>query len=169
MKKNSYLSAEQMDVRDRIGLGVWVMHMPERRVAEALVKFANGGSEIAMGWVKRLERYGVTDTLVSEVDRIVRNVKFRSYLKLNHESGRFETQFETPLAQSMSDDKALFAMMVARLVNSEWADNIKRCELQECGTYFVGNAKARYCHDNCGAIVRARKMREKQKYRQAMI
>ena len=169
MKKKSYLSAEQMDVRDRIGLGVWTMHMPERKVAEALVKFGNGGSEIAMGWVKRLERHGVTDTLASEVDRIVRTVKFHAYLKLDHETGRFEPQFETPLAESMSDDKALFAMMVARLVNSEWAYNIKRCELEECRTYFVGNAKARYCHDNCGAKVRAREMRKRNRERQMMI
>jgi len=157
-----------MDTRDRIGLGVWAMHMPERKVAESLVKFANGGSDSALSWVRRLEQYGVTDAMFSELDRIVRKVKFRAQMKLNRETGTFDWKYAIPLAHSMSDDNVLFAMMVARLVNSEWADNIKRCELQECRNYFVGNAKARFCHDNCGAIVRARKMRKRNKERQML-
>lgn len=165
MEKNSYQVSEELDGRDRIGLVVWAMNVPERKVAESLARFANGGNESALRWAKHLVQHGVTDTMRSELRRIVGRMTFRAQMKLDDETGKFVWNYAIPLAKSVNDDYVVFAFMVARLVDSDLTYKVKRCELEECRKFFVGNAKARYCHDNCGAKVRARKMRREAKGR----
>lgn len=190
MGKNSYQVSEELDGPDRIGLVVWAMKVPERKVAESLTKFANEGNESALRWAKRLVDHGVTDTMRSELVRIVGRVKFRSQMKLDSETGGFVWNYTIPLAKSVEDDYVVFAFMVARLLDSSGAFSIKQCALPtdmkklakkypslrekvrtgkyDCKNFFVGNAKARYCHDNCGARFRIAERRCRDKANQML-
>ena len=138
-------------------------------LAEVLAQYANDGDEDALRWVKRLFRYGPTVSLLSELDKKLRYIRSEAYLSFNYTTARFEWKHGFPSDRTFSDRDSIYAVMVARMINDGSDGRLKQCELESCRKYFTGNAKARYCHDNCGAIVRARKMRKDQKRRQAML
>ena len=134
--------------------------------AKELITAANNGNQDALYWIRRIERYGITESLMVDIARILKNIPIRAQLVLNRKDLTF--RYEHTIDEPLSGIERIYALVILDMIRDGALDGLKRCELNECRKYFIGNAKARYCHDNCGAKVRARAMRRRNKAAQMM-
>lgn len=141
-------------------------------IADLLARTANVGNEQSLYWVRRLERWGVTDSLLADVERKVRGARIPAYLALDPKSKTFKWNFEWPDFASdagpLPDRESMYALFVAWAISAGTAHKVKRCVLKECHKYFVGGPRAKWCSENCGSKHRVRKKRKLDKQRQML-
>lgn len=126
---------------------------------ELLVKIANNETryvlpEIARWWVERLIQHGVTDTVLENVNRLVRNHSFIARIQLNEQSRRFDWVYEWDtgpvqnhavrtidermtytgklIRQPLNDDQpnsheSFYALLVAWTISYDRVNWIRRC------------------------------------------
>lgn len=162
----------------------------DKKEAEALLKLANAGVEPMASWVRRIERYGVTEGLVRDLNKQIQGIPFIGSFYLEIGSRRIRPQVEiVPTVENVSPE-AMTAFTVASLLSEGILDHLNRCELParmeqlakkypdlrekvragryECGNYFLSNRKGRWCSNNCGTRFRKAEGIEKQKRRQML-
>lgn len=151
---------------DGLDIGAWANHDPHR-VAGGLVNAANRDDPLALRWVRRLVTHGVTDSLLADVDRIVRDIPFGAFLILKPSSRKFEWRLRLR-RNSLQSRETIFAWWVAWLVTVDGIEGLKRCALKDCRKYFVGGPRAKWCSENCGSKFRVRNKRKRDRERQML-
>jgi len=160
------MSDEPLHSYDGLDIGAWANQDP-KGVARGLVAAANQGDPLALRWVRRLVKHRVTDSLLADVDRIVRGELWSAFLILEPSSRKFEWRLR-PRRDSLQDREKMFGWMVAWLVTVDAIDGLKRCALKDCRKYFVGGPRAKWCSENCGSKYRIRKKRKLDRERQML-
>jgi hypothetical protein len=154
-----------------------------RELGEEIVSLANSGDAMALRWIRRLFRYGVTPTMLNMIDRIVREVDLVHNYRLNPDNSKFDLELrvwgrvqpvpDQPLFPNM---ETVFCWILMRLVNDEIADTLTRClapasksKDKACNNYFFARPNRAWCSKTCGSRVRAAKKRRKDRLRGAML
>ena len=156
----------------------------DKKEAEALLKLANAGVEPMAYWIKRIERNGVTEGLVRDLNTRIRDIPTLGsfYFDIGSRSMRHQVEI-MPTGENVSPE-ALTAFTVADLLSNGILDHLNRCELParmkilarkypdlkekvragryECGNYFLSNKKGRWCSNGCGTKFRKAEGREKR-------
>ena len=134
-------------------------------IADVLLEEANDEYLHGGTWLERIYEEGVTETLIEELNVELEKRRVMSCNRLDPVTRQFKHRELKEVATSTG---AVEALLVIILIYKGEADRLKRCAFEECGKYFFGNAKAKYCSDKCGSNVRIRKIRRNQKARQSI-
>jgi len=132
-------------------------------LARTLVNTANAGNDNSLKWIRRLERYGITDAFLRDLESEVRLAQFVAYLSLDKENGVFKWTHEWPIDETLSRPSDYYAVLVAWAASSGAFRNLKKCGADDCSKYHVRRGK--WCSDNCGSKYRVRKKRKLDKAR----
>jgi len=165
---------ENYPLHDIDELSSYALARKDELLADDLAAWANSGDECALQWIRRLKKYGVTKSLLADVDRAVRGFRVHTFLALDVDFGTFGWRQQIIKHRTFSDHSAVsdraavFALMIARLVNAGIIDRLKRCQLKSCRKYFFGGPRAKWCSDTCGSKVRVRNKRKRDKQRQML-
>ena len=154
MAQNSY-TEKRNELLDLAGLE---REMPSDKVRR-YIGYANAGDADWLKWIQRIERYGITNSLISDINRILLDVQVNAYPMLKPGIGRMGFRYSFSKAGSQPSYEAMIAFQIACLIGDGTLDKLKRCQFSECHKYFLGNAKAKYCSDRCGSNVRIRQSR----------
>ncbi len=168
MKKNSYSFAEHFSDTDRFGLHVQEFWRDAGQIAIELATAANRGDDLSTYWISRLIEENVSHALLRDIFDRVSDVYVTSKLELDIDKKEFSWVYGPENFDVYPNAEKFCALMLVHLINAGIVEKVKQCERDECGNFFVGNKKARYCDDKCGSIIRARKMRKQNKARQAL-
>jgi hypothetical protein len=60
-------------------------------------------------------------------------------------------------------DAELLAVGMVRVLMEGYDKRLHRCELEDCGTYFVGDPRAKWCSTTCGSTARMRLKRRRDR------
>ena len=142
------------------------------RAASDVDKFvaaANDGDKQALYWIRRLERYGVTASLLQDIVKIINRAQMIMSIVVveDGENLRLDYRHDFP-EHHVPAPEIFYAINFMSYLGAGALDGLKRCSLKECRKYFVGNAKAVWCSDKCGSKYRARRMRKRNKERQML-
>ena len=140
-----------------------------RSAIDDLLTAANDGDKQALHWIRRLERYGPTASLLRDLAKPINHIQLTASLEVveDREKLSFRWRHEPPEHWTLNPE-LYYAGIFIYLLGIGALDGLKRCSLKECRKYFVGNAKAVWCSDKCGSKYRARRMRKRNKERQML-
>lgn len=134
-------------------------------LARTFLAEANAGSEPEQTWVKRIERYGVTDRLLADLNSDLWYFRGAAELRLDPDTRELTWAISIPPDLSVDRDM-LVALEVGHFLASGIFDKLKRCKLAECRKYFIGKTdRADWCSNTCGSKYRVRKKRKLDKAR----
>ena len=168
MQEYSYSFVEHFSDPGVFGLDQSEFWKDAHRIANELTIAANRGDELSTYWIDRLIREGVSDVLLRDASKRVGDVHVRSNLELDIDNRRFDWVSGPQRFDETPGADRVCALMVVHLISSGLVEKLKLCEFDECGNFFLGNKKARYCNDKCGSIVRARQWRMRRREGQMM-
>lgn len=142
------------------GLVVAATFWDKTRLADELADAGNSGDELALQWISRLQRYGVTSSLLTDLHTITRDIRIPTRPHLDRDKGKFFWQRELlPDDDAIPNHEAAYALLVITLVNSGLIDRLQRCALKRCHRYFFGDPRSRWCSHTCGSYYRVYKDR----------
>jgi len=114
-------------------LAKWALLQEPTKLAEIFAHLANEEDEIALRWISRLHRDGMTLTWQSALDKLVRRVDLVHNYRLNRETGMFQLELrewgqiyperDDPLFPNL---ETVFAWIVMRLVNAGLDKKLKQ-------------------------------------------
>ncbi|MEQ8860119.1 MAG: CGNR zinc finger domain-containing protein [Pseudomonadales bacterium] len=140
-----------------------LMEPSSSKLAETLVRLANEGDELATGWIERIRSKGASKSVLADIDAHVRGVQIVTYPKLSASERKFTWARKFPEGEEFRDREAAIALLLARLVNDEYLTRLHRCQLDDCGNYFVGDPRSKWCSTRCGSISRMRIKRRRDR------
>ncbi len=159
------MSKVPLQDRPPVSLGIQTVFSSGEQLADELAAAANDGDELALRWISRLERYGVTDSLLNDLQAIAADIQIVTRPDLDKESRRFYWRRDFPGDGSIPNLEAAYALMVITVINKGLVDRLKRCRLKKCRKYYFGDPRATWCSDSCGSLYRVTKKRNPAKAR----
>ena len=141
----------------------WIANLEPRKAAKILLKHAGEGDRTAMRYVRAFVANGVTESLIHRIDSKVRHIELPAQLRRTQGALSFEWRIGTPKPGQLTDE-IYFALLALLAISSGEAARFKECRF--CKTWFLGNAKARYCSDKCGSRIRIERKRKRDRERQ---
>ncbi len=141
-----------------VWLGDRSLHIDHVRIARALAGAANAGDEVALRWISRMERYGVTSSLLSDLCDAVRCVDVEYRPEFDRKGRRL--YWARKFSGMLSHD-AVIALFVMTVVNNGLADKLMRCQSKDCRNYQFRDTRSKWCSDRCGTRERVRAKRKR--------
>lgn len=145
--------------------GDYLLRLTREEVVAVLIAAANKGDHYPVYWIKRIARYGASDSLLTEVDALLSHVHVNANWRLDPSTKEFKRATYGPVADSFPTWECVWALAVARFINSGLVKKLKKCQLSECNNFFIGGPRAKWCSDNCGSKHRVRNKRKRDKNR----
>ena len=152
----------------------WISYALEHPTGEIaqrvknLLAYANLGWEIELRWIQRIERYGVSNRLVADLNEVLRDFRGNAWLAIDPASHCLQWKAAAPEGLE-PDREMLIPFEIAQLLTEGGFDGLKRCAVKDCRNYFVGNARAKWCSESCGSKHRVRMKRKRDKERGMML
>ena len=147
-------------------LEFWYYCEPSDRIS-FFVDSANDLGGDALDWIKRIERYGITESLLKELEDTLKDVEIRGRIIFDRKDLGMKIA-NSPVGDITMSDKMFAAFEISLYITEGMLGGLGRCELPECRRYFIRNAKAKWCSDNCGSKHRIRKKRKLDRERQML-
>lgn len=144
-------------------IGMAALQDPVESLADRLVEAANAEDHPAMEWLDHLTREGLSSWLVGQLNAAAAGLRVASYLHFDEESGKFDWVLETPAQRKFRSRDTSYALVFTRIINADLTDRIRRCELDDCRRFFVGDPRSRWCSNTCGSKHRVREKRRRDK------
>lgn len=130
-------------------------------LAETLVKMANNGDEFAKTWVEKLIAKRTSPAVLNLVNDAIMDVDISVQVALDASRRQFGWRPQiSPGPKNVKSMNNAIALLIARLVNAGYVDRLRHCQLSDCGRYFVGDPRSKWCSDTCGSKFRQRKFRK---------
>lgn len=159
-------------LRDRAGAAIIedLIARGARELFDEIVREANHGDDFAYDLIYRLWRYGLTKSLLKELEWSVREIRFDSHPKLDPATDSFYWIREMPADQEV-DPLAAYSLILVMAVNGGQAGQVKRCPGKKkvegrtltCGNFFVGADNKRYCSIKCASRARVQAKRKRDR------
>ena len=146
-------------------LGKQTQFSSATQIADELAEAANDGDELALRWIARIERYGVTLPLLRDLETAATDVQIVTRVYLNQKLRRFEWVKEFADDKAVPTLEAAYALMLITVIGTGLVDRLKRCRLKKCRKYFFGDPRATWCSETCGSLYRVTKKRNPAKAR----
>jgi hypothetical protein len=147
-------------------IGMSALTFPAPEVAQLFVGLANEGDQLAIAWLEEiLATKAPSEAWLSRVERLARGVQINTYPKLKESEGKFVWAREFPKPKQFRDREAAMALVVVRLVNADFLNRLHKCQLEDCGTYFVADPRTKWCSVAHGSTKRMREKRKKDRQR----
>lgn len=154
-------------------LAKWALLQEPKKLADTFAHLANEEDEIAVRWISRLYRDGMTLAWRTALDKLVRRVDLVHHYRLNREKGRFELElrewgriYPEPDSPLFPNLETVYAWIVMRLVNAGLDKKLKQCDSSNCDNFHFRRGK--WCDDVCGTRERVRKSRKLKKQGQML-
>lgn len=134
-------------------------------LAERLVREANSKNEAVLRWLNPLIESGATDEYLIELGEELFPIEVPQYRMLDRDTFRFRWALRGRMSKKAAEAfrNGGPALAIARLIDDSFTNRIRRCELADCRTYFVGDPRARWCSRRCGSTHRQRELRKRRK------
>jgi predicted RNA-binding Zn ribbon-like protein len=143
------------------------MDKQDRASLDSALQAANTGQQPFRRWITRIERYGITDSLVSDLNEVLQNIEVRTWPALINRAGKFHVgladMYSGMTLPRPDAQEEVAALQIARLISANAFRYLRRCKADDCGNYFARGWKAEWCSDNCGSRVRNAEMRKRRK------
>jgi len=135
-----------------------------KSVARRLIRLANASEENAVYWVSRLATEGVSKALFDEVERKLRPIEIPTHIAGDwpHKKYYYKRAISLTNPTWIPNLDAAFAFALSMVITDGLGERFRRCQLRDCGKYFLGDRRARWCKKGHGSLHRVRKMRKKQ-------
>lgn len=140
----------------------WIAELEPRKAANRLLEDAENGNGNAKKYVNAFVTTGVTETLIKRIDSKLRKIDFAAQLRRTQGALTFEWRVGAPEPGQLAGE-VYYALLALLAISYGEARRFKECEY--CKKRFLGNAKAKYCSNNCGSQIRVRRKRAKDKKR----
>lgn len=139
--------------------------VPTEVLAQRLVMEANEGNEAVLIWLDALIDNGPTLDLLKQLSAAVFEVDIPQYLTLDLDTRKFRFALRGRMTKKAAERfrHAGPALAIVRLVNEDFTDRLRRCELEECRRYFVGDPRSRWCSNACGSKYRQKEYRKRKR------
>ena len=124
---------------------------------------ANQKHQRVLRWIRRIDRYGVTEGLERDLNAALEKYRFDAYFGFDAKSKSFVPRFGKPEGMTDAGDDFIVAFHIASLISEGKLDRLRRCERKGCRRYHVRSAQARWCSDGCGSSKRQRDKRKRDK------
>ena len=124
---------------------------------------ANQKDQRVLRWIRRIDRYGVTESLGRDLNAALEKYRFDAYFGFDAISKSFVPRFGKPEGMTNAGDDFILAFQIASLISEGKLDRLRRCERRGCLKYHVRSAQARWCSDGCGSGKRQRDKRTRDK------
>lgn len=131
-------------------------------VAERLVAEGNRGNDAVCEWLDALIEKGTTKQFRQRLSDEVFDVEIPHVMMLDPKSQKFTFMMRpgsmTKKAREAFRDAGP-ALAVIRIIEAGYENRVRRCELEDCRAYFVGDPRSRWCSKTCGSRHRVRNFR----------
>jgi predicted RNA-binding Zn ribbon-like protein len=144
------------------GIATLFENLSGKELAEQMCQAANRGDPTAVHWLARL--VGVTPStelfqeLVSEAPTVP---LLNSPVVVRGPGIAWRYGYTEPAGTPAQRARYPYALAMVRIVIEGLLPRIKRCKEQDCGKYFFGDPRARWCSTTCGSRARVRAKRRK--------
>jgi predicted RNA-binding Zn ribbon-like protein len=114
-------------------------------------------------WFERYVQESASDEIIKDLNDELEWVRFRHVLR--------KTKTGTPAWQHIVDFEeaqdpfASAAYAFAHLLGIGGLRGLKRCQMPDCGRFFIGRPNAKWCSDACGSRHRVREKRNRDRKR----
>lgn len=143
-------------------IGFRVLASTPLEQARQVVDATNDGDEAVGRWLEQLTvRWPRVKNLMHEIAAAMPRVT--THPSFNERDGSF-----TWVRSYSADDAAIperaYALAMIRAIDGGFGPRFRRCKLDECRKYFVGDPRSRWCSETCGSKyrVRAKRWRDRQ-------
>jgi predicted RNA-binding Zn ribbon-like protein len=132
-----------------------------KAVARKLVTLANADEENSVYWLDRLIAGGISKSLVADIENHLENIEIPTRIAFDSGQQKFYYKRSIPFTNPdwIPSVEAAFAFALSMVITDGLADQFRRCQLDDCGKYFLGDPRSRWCNKAHGSLHRVRKMR----------
>ena len=127
----------------------------EEALAVALTNMANAGDPAAVELVAQVIAGGGLDEMHDAIASLIDDIEISIRPSREKKTGKLAwepvSSTDGPVVPSSS---AAYALVLSRIDSAGIVDRIRQC--QECGKYFVGDPRSKWCSKNCGSRNRQR-------------
>lgn len=132
---------------------------------QTVLDAANQKDQRVLRWIRRIDRYGVTEGLERDLNAALEKYRFNAYFGFDAKSKSIVPRYGRPERIADAGDDYIVAFYIASLISKGNLDRLRRCERKSCGKYHVRSAQAIWCSDGCGSGKRQRDKRKRDKMR----
>ena len=141
-----------------------------------LLRLANKSPGPARNYVASIDRYGVTNSLISKLNGFLGAADFSAHPRyipsendiywVWSEESAFEWLYDADVHATKGDVDLLLAWVIIALIKVDAFRHLKRCAATDCSNFHARRGK--WCSDNCGSKHRVREKRKRDKQRQML-
>jgi hypothetical protein len=115
-------------------------------------------------WLRRYLKEGVNENLLNDLNSAMHSVRFSNYLVptdlVPSQNGYPKSVFAANFDE-VPAPKVFAAFEFSKFLSSGVLHRLRRCQSQECESFFIGPPQAKWCSKACGSKVRVNKMRKR--------
>lgn len=140
--------------------------MDVAEVAEMLVRHANLGDQDAVRYAELLSVGGFSSELRDQLVLGTQRLELTTAVCIPDMNEDWTESSVLPFQFFSGNRDELFALATVRILMAKYAQRVHKCLLKDCGTYFVGDPRSKWCiTKKCGNIYHATKNRNPAKAR----
>ena len=118
------------------------------------------------GWLNRFMCERENEQFYNDLNSVLQEINFIGYVLPPNFYDYSDDECKAAYVADFDgrySNKALAAFDFSRLVATGRLERIRKCQLQDCGKFFTGPKRAKWCSKTCGSKSRVRKMRKRSK------
>ena len=114
-------------------------------------------------WISRVDTYGVTDSLIADINKKIRKVEMKGSAKLYKTGHGLILGMSEKFLVTAKVREERFPLVLGYLLVHDRLKYLRRCANTECRKYFVRGPKAKWCSNTCGGRIRNRSKRKRDR------